>query len=223
MLGCYVKGVKALATSSYAVSDACGYNDGEQLPFKHLVSLSQKLVDNTNLPVSIDAKGMYAESLESLHENALTLFSTGIAGINFEDKKSQTRNYELWNINEQCERIRIVKSAADSAETQIFINARTDLFLKYSDHSVDLVEEALKRAERYSEAGADGIFIPGLAKLDMIKEFTKSSPLPVNIMLNSDNNVTIDWKELGVSRVSYGPQFYFQAKKILSSNMTFRV
>ncbi|PAF17549.1 hypothetical protein CHH58_03490 [Terribacillus saccharophilus] len=217
------KGAKALATSSYAVSDACGYNDGEQLPFELLVCLAQKLVDNTNLPVSIDAEGLYAKSLKSLHQNAQTLFNTGIAGINFEDKKSQTRNYELWDINEQSERIQIVKSAAVSAETQIFINARTDLFFKHNNHSADLVKEALKRAEKYAEAGADGIFIPGLTKLNMIKEFTELSPLPVNIMLDSMNSVTIDWKEIGVSRVSYGPQSYFQAKRILSSNIIFKV
>ncbi|WP_285767416.1 isocitrate lyase/phosphoenolpyruvate mutase family protein [Peribacillus sp. SI8-4] len=218
------KGVKALATSSYAIADAWGYADGEKLPFENLIWFSQQLIHNSNVPVSVDAEGFYADSLETLYNNAQSLFTTGISGINFEDKKNGSDTYELWNVNEQADRIQTLKHVATSLNTHIFVNARTDVFFKEEKHSIDLVKEALHRADVYADAGADGIFIPGLTNIELIEEFSKNSPLPVNIMLNSSTNIeSINWKNVGVSRVSYGPHSYFQAQNILANQLTFRI
>ncbi|MDP1471838.1 isocitrate lyase/phosphoenolpyruvate mutase family protein [Priestia megaterium] len=216
------KGIKALATSSYAIADAWGCADGEKVPFEHLVWFSQQLIHNSNVPVSVDAEGLYADSLETLYSNAQFLFITGISGINFEDKKNRSHTYELWDINEQADRIRTLKHAATSLNTNIFINARTDVFFKEEKHSIALVKEALNRVDAYANAGADGIFIPGLTNIELIEEFSKNSTLPVNIMLNSSTTIkSTNWKSVGVSRVSYGPHSYFQAQNILANHLTF--
>ena len=218
------KGVKALATSSYAIADAWGCADGEKLPFENLVWFSQQLAHNSNVPVSVDVEGLYADSLETLYYNAQSLFTTGISGINFEDKKNRSHTYELWNVNEQADRIQTLKRVATSLNTNIFINARTDVFFKEEKHSFDLVKEALNRAEVYADAGADGIFIPGLTNIELIEEFSKSSPLPVNIMLNSSADIeSINWRNVGVSRVSYGPHSYFKAQNILAKHLKFSI
>ena len=218
------KGIKALATSSNAIADAWGYADGEKLPFENLVRFSQQLVHNASVPVSVDVEGLYADSLEKLSYNAKSLFTTGISGINFEDKKNHCDTYELWNVNEQADRIQTLKHVATSLNTNIFVNARTDVFFKEEKHSIDLVKETLNRAEVYAVAGADGIFIPGLTNIKVIEEFSKNSPLPVNIMLNSSTNiVSINWKNVGVSRVSYGPHSYFNAQNILAKHLTFSI
>jgi len=52
------------------------------------------------------------------------------------------------------------------------------------------VKKALNRAKVY--AGADGLFIPSLINIELLEGFSKSSPLPVNIMLNSSNIKSID-------------------------------
>lgn len=216
------KGAKALATSSYAIADAWGCSDGENLPFENLVWFSQQLVHNSNLPVSVDVEGLYADHLETLYNHAQTLFTTGISGINFEDKKIRSDTYELWSVHEQAERIRTLKDAATSINTNIFVNARTDIFLKEEKHSIELVKEALKRAEAYADSGADGIFIPGLNNIELIRLFSEYSPLPVNVMLNSSTtSERIDWKNVGVSRVSYGPHAYFQAQHVLAKHLRF--
>lgn len=218
------KGAKAIATSSYAVSDAWGYEDGEDSPFTHLVRLSQQLVKNSKVPVSIDAEGLYSNSLKTLYANAQSLFATGISGINFEDKKYDSSWYTLWSIDEQAKRIQTLKQASGDLNIEIFINSRTDLFLREINHSTELVKEAIQRAEAYAAAGADGIFIPGLTQLDLIEEFCKNSPLPVNIMLKpyiyTEN---IEWKNIGVSRLSYGPHFYLHVQDILAKHLTFNV
>lgn len=218
------KGAKALATSSYAVGDAWGCADGEELPFEYLVWFSKQLAANSNVPVSVDAEGLYADSLETLYNNAQSLFRTGISGINFEDKKIRSHTYELWNVDEQAERIKTLKHVTSSLNTDIFVNARTDIFFKEENHSTDLVKEAVDRAEAYADAGADGIFIPGLTNIELIEEFSKKSPLPVNIMLDSSTVAeNMNWKNVGVIRVSYGPHSYFQAQNILAKHLTFSI
>lgn len=218
------KGVKAVATSSYAVADACGYTDGENLPFDQLVWLARQLVHHCHVPVSIDSEGFYADTLEILYQHAQSLFATGISGVNFEDKKHSWHDYKLWNADEQAERIKTLKNAAASLNTNIFINARTDVFFKEEKHSIDLVKEALYRAEVYADAGADGIFIPGIENIELIEEFSARSPLPVNIMINSSSpNERMNWKDISVSRVSYGPYSYFKAQKILADHLMFNL
>jgi len=57
-----------------------------------------------------------------------------------------------------------VRDAAESVGVALFINARTDIFLKLEPaaHNRQALAEALRRAEAYAEAGADGFFVPGL-------------------------------------------------------------
>ena len=43
--------------------------------------------------------------------------------------------------------------------------------------------EAIERARAYAEAGADGLFAPGLANIDLIARLAEWSPLPLNIMV----------------------------------------
>lgn len=70
-----------------------------------------------------------------------------------------------------------------------------------------LVAQALERARAYAEAGADGIFVPGLTDLALIAELTKASPLPVNIMVNQGASIGALAKRK-VARVSFGADPY---------------
>ena len=51
----------------------------------------------------------------------------------------------------------------------LFINARTDAYILNNNR----VAETMKRAQAYKDAGADGIFIPGLVQKEHIHMFTK--------------------------------------------------
>jgi len=89
------------------------------------------------------------------------------------------------------------------------MNARTDVFIQVSQdkHDASLVAKALERAQAYAGAGADGLFVPGLADLALITELTKASPLPVNIMVSQGANISALAKR-GVARVSFGADPY---------------
>lgn len=62
----------------------------------------------------------------------------------------------------------------------------------------------LERAEAYAEAGADGIFVPGLLDLDALNTLCAASPLPVNAMAVAGGPSVTELAQAGVRRVSLG-------------------
>src|SRR5690606_25650477 len=127
--------------------------------------------------------------------------------FNFEDGRLGTT--ELHSIADQAARLRDARAAADATLRGVFINARTDIFLKANanSHSDRMVDHALERAQAYAQAGADGFFVPGLIDPAKIARICKECPLPVNVMASTAMNVR-ELASLGVARVSYGPHPY---------------
>jgi 2-methylisocitrate lyase-like PEP mutase family enzyme len=78
-----------------------------------------------------------------------------------------------------------------------------------------MVVEAIKRARAYAEAGADGIFVPGLVNITLIARLAKESPLPLNIMVSDATPPVQTLAEYGVARVSHGPRSYLMSMKAL--------
>jgi len=74
-----------------------------------------------------------------------------------------------------------------------------------------MLAEALERTRAYADAGANGIFMPGLVRAELIRRAAAESPLPLNIMVDDETPALQTLQELGVGRVSYGPLPYFAA------------
>ncbi|HEY4432142.1 MAG TPA: isocitrate lyase/phosphoenolpyruvate mutase family protein [Paenibacillus sp.] len=211
-------GSKAIATSSFAMADAWGYSDGEQFSFEQLLWFVSRIAAHVSIPLTVDIEGGYAVNEEALANNMEQLFQLDIYGINFEDQKVNHPDDELWAIEAQSQRIRTIQQVASKLQKSVFINARTDLFFKNAIHSLDLVKEALERTYAYAEAGAEGIFIPGLTDRSLIEHFVQKSPLPVNVMVMDGMISNAELQELGVKRISYGPYSYFQAQHQLQDH-----
>ncbi len=81
----------------------------------------------------------------------------------------------------------------------------------------EAINEAIQRAVAYAEAGASGLFIPGLADLDQIRTVCEQSPLPVNVMMLPGMPTPKQLVEVGVARISYGPAPYLQMMKGLEA------
>ena len=75
--------------------------------------------------------------------------------------------------------------------------------------------EAIQRARAYAEAGADGLFAPGLADLALIARLAQASPLPLNIMVGDPVLPKLSLAKCGVARISHGPRPYLVAMKAL--------
>ncbi|CAN5568443.1 isocitrate lyase/phosphoenolpyruvate mutase family protein [soil metagenome] len=201
-------GAKAIATGSWSVAAAQGYADGQKLPLDLALANLKRIVASVDLPVTIDLEGGYGDSANELQESVTRAIQAGAVGINFEDQI--VGGTALYSMEGQRARIEAIREAAEQATIPLFINARTDIFLKAdpASHSEEHLEEAARRATTYAEAGASGFFAPGLRNAKYIEKLCESSVLPVNIMVMPDVPSAKQLAELGVARISYGPGPY---------------
>jgi 2-methylisocitrate lyase-like PEP mutase family enzyme len=208
-------GAKVIATGSWAVAAAHGYEDGEALPFDLVLANLKRIIANVCVPVTIDIEGGYGITPQAIQENITKVIEAGVAGINFEDQIIGSE--KLYPVIEQCERIRAIKEIAEQTQVPIFINARTDIFFKQdsTQHNEKMLEEALHRAFAYAEAGANGFFVPGLQDAKLIEKLCEHSPIPINIMVLKEISSSKKFAELGVARISYGPYAYCHAMEAI--------
>lgn len=201
-------GVKAVATGSYAVASANGFDDGESVPLELVLGNLRRIVGVVDLPVSLDFEGGYAREPQALAENIKKVITAGAIGINFEDRVVAREG--LYSVTEQADRISAIRQAADELSIPLFINARTDVFLSRdtSTHDKDHLNEAIERAHAYAAAGANGFFAPALIDPDFIGRLCTASPLPVNILVWPGAPSSRQLADLGVARISYGGGSY---------------
>jgi 2-methylisocitrate lyase-like PEP mutase family enzyme len=199
-------GYKAVATASASIALANGYQDGEKIPFEDLLLILQKIVKSVNIPVTADVESGYAKNNLELKENIKKLIGTGIAGINLEDSKHDEQ--KLSTKEEQCERINLIRKTASQMGSSLFINARTDVFIKEKNFSnEEKVVEAIDRGKSYKDAGADCFYPILLKEKESIVIIMNEVSLPVNILMVPGIPDFSSLKEIGLARISLGPGF----------------
>ena len=208
-------GARAIATGSWSVAAAQGYEDGQELPLEAALNNLARIVASVSLPVTIDLEAGYGEPPEIVAETVSRAIAAGAIGCNLEDQVIGGEG--LYAPAEQTRRLRAARDAAERAGVPIYINARTDVFLKARGecHDASLVDAALERARAYADAGASGLFAPGLADEELMARLCAESPLPVNIMVMANTPSAGRMAELGVSRISHGPGPYRLAMRAL--------
>ena len=174
-------GPKAIATSSWAVAEAQGYRDDEAIPITLVEQIIARIVSTIDAPVSVDFEGGYSDDNGALAENVAHLLELGIIGINFEDRVVQGAG--LYPIDQHARRIAAIREVAEVKGVDLFINARTDLFLGLQGDPANSIDDALDRAKAYAAAGASGFFIPGLRDDALIGRICDGVALPVNVMV----------------------------------------
>ncbi|HEY2865848.1 MAG TPA: isocitrate lyase/phosphoenolpyruvate mutase family protein, partial [Pyrinomonadaceae bacterium] len=201
-------GAKAIATGSYAVAITNGYEDGENVPLDLVIENLRRIVNNVDLPVSLDFEGGYAVATDELRKNIERVIDAGAVGINFEDRVVDGDG--LYSIDDQCERIRAIRDAADEKGNPFYINARSDVVLPLpaAEHTGSHLDELIEREQAYAEAGASGFFAPGLVNPEFIGNLCEASPLPVNILVVPNVPSSKELAALGVARISYGGRSY---------------
>ena len=195
-------GALALATGSHGLAEAQGFPDGEGIPFNLFLDTVRRIVAAVDIPVSADFEGGFAADPAHLVEHARLLAEAGAIGCNFEDQVIGGEG--LHPIAEQARRVAAV------VESGLWVNARTDLFLKRliageNPNDRSLVGEAIERALAYAQAGAHSFFVPGVSDLDLVAEICAASPLPVNV-IKGDTMDLAATAQAGVARISWGPR-----------------
>jgi len=194
-------GYQAIATSSAAVANMLGYPDGEAIPFDEMAYVVKRIAACTTLPLSADLEAGYSRDDKQVVAHIKTLLALGVVGINLEDSIVSENGRTLEDATRFAERLKTIKTKLAENDQNIFINARTDVFIL--GHP-DGVTEAKRRATLYEQAGADGIFIPFCLKANDIAAIVKSTTLPVNVLANADLPDLKTLGQLGVRRVSLG-------------------
>lgn len=149
-------GFKALYVTGYGtVASHLGLPDAGLATYSDMLERVERIADMAKTPVIADADTGYGGLLNVRHtvrgyENA------GVTGIQLEDQEfpkkcGHTPNRKVIPIEDMIMKIKVACDSRASEETLII--ARTD-----SRTSLGL-DEALRRAEAYSEAGADVIFV----------------------------------------------------------------
>lgn len=192
----------AVATSSAAVANSLGYEDGETMPFEEYLLMVRRIVATVQIPVSVDIEMGYANTNDAIYANIRELVELGVAGINIEDSTIQPTGRVLKDANDFAQTIAFLKNKLIEDQLGLFINARCDTYLL---NVANKQSESVKRVQLYETAGADGIFLPCISEVADITEAVNSTTLPVNVMCIPGLPDFDTLQTLGVKRVSMGP------------------
>ena len=189
-------GARALATSSAAVAWAHGYPDGDALPREALLATVRAIARVATVPLSIDAEGGYASDPDRVAELVLAIADAGAVGINLEDGRASP---ELL-----VAKIARIKDACARRGVDVFVNARIDVYLQALVPEAARVEETIARARRDADAGADGVFVPGVTAAAELRALAAEIPRPLNVLARPALPAAAELAALGVRRLSWG-------------------
>jgi 2-methylisocitrate lyase-like PEP mutase family enzyme len=185
-------GARAVATTSAGVAWSNGYPDGDRLPVPLLVGAVERIARVVRVPLTVDCEGGYAADPAAVAETIAAVVDAGAAGVNLEDGFDPADVLAA-----KVERIR-------ARGTDVFVNARTDVYLKGLVEPARRVEETLRRAAVYRAAGADGLFVPGVVDRGEIRAIASGAGLPVNVLVRAGLPHAAELAALGVRRLSAG-------------------
>jgi len=197
-------GAQAIATTSAGMAWSLGYPDGEQMPVQELLAACARICRATAAPVSVDIERGYGRDAQDTGNVVDALIQLGVVGINIEDG-TDPATQRLAHPSVLCARIACARTVARQHDLRFFINARIDTYCTKDVNAAARLEETRTRALAYIDAGADGIFVPGLADLDEIATLARSLPVPLNIYAGYPGApAALALGELGVRRISLG-------------------
>ena len=208
-------GFRALQVSGFGLSATyLGLPDMAFIGFSDVVHFTKNIVDAVKVPVMADADTGYGNSINAMYVTR-EFIKAGAAGMNIEDQVFPKRcghleGKQIIPMEEMVLKIRACKAVKDEIDPDFVLNARTDAI------AVTGIEEAIRRANAYAEAGADLIFVEAPRSVEQIEQAVREIRAPVSINLMDAVSggktplVSIDrLREIGVGRVSIpvGPLF----------------
>jgi 2-methylisocitrate lyase-like PEP mutase family enzyme len=188
-------GASAVATTSAGVAWSCGWPDGDRLPADEMLAAVRRIVRVIDVPLTVDAEEGCSDDPAEVAAFIAALVDAGVAGINIEDG---TKPPELL-----AAKLRAIRAVL--GDRDLYINARTDIFLRGMAAGDAAVEEVLRRAALYREAGADGLFVPGIKAINEVRRVAAgAAPMPLNVMLVPGLPSREALYEAGARRLSAG-------------------
>jgi 2-methylisocitrate lyase-like PEP mutase family enzyme len=159
----------------------------------------REIVDAVDMPVNGDLEAGYGDGPEAVADTIRLALDAGLAGGNIEDHAGGA----LYDVGLGVERIAAAREAIDGAGSAFVLTARTDGLLLREPTAL---ADAIERANRYRQAGADCLYVPGVNDLDTIATLCREIDAPVNVVmgLGSSTLTVADLRAAGVARISLG-------------------
>jgi 2-methylisocitrate lyase-like PEP mutase family enzyme len=195
-------GFAALATTSAGIAFSLGKGDhtlpdgAPAVSREQMFERVQQITEATGLPVNGDLEDGYGARPEQVAETIGLARTAGLAGGNIEDYDGHT----LYDEELSVERI---IAAREAAGPDFVLTARTDGQLLATPTSL---ADSIERANRYREAGADCLYVPGVNDLETITTLVKEIDGPLNVVLGLGTSrlTTGELLAAGVTRISLG-------------------
>jgi 2-methylisocitrate lyase-like PEP mutase family enzyme len=197
------EGFPAVATTSAGIAASMGYADGERIPRDEMLAVVARIVKSVTIPVTVDLEAGYATTPEEMRDTTQQLLLTGAVGMNLEDGLREG-GMPLVQTSHHAEKIKVVREVCHVSGIDLVINARTDIFLKCVGDGTNRLAHAIHRGNAYLRAGADCIFVPGVADPETIFELTQQINGPVNVLAVMGTPCIKELQRLGVARVTFG-------------------
>ena len=150
-------GFRGIWASGLSVSAALGVRDNNEASSTQVLDVLEFMADATSIPILVDGDTGYG-NFNNLRRMVGKLCQRGVAGICIEDKLFPKTNsfigegQPLADIGEFCGKIKAGKDS--QTDPDFCLVARTEALIAGWG-----LDEALRRAEAYHEAGADALLI----------------------------------------------------------------
>lgn len=204
----HAAGFSVLATTSAGVAFAQGRPDNgfcapeQRIQRDAMLAQVAAIVEAVPVPVNADLESGYGDTADAVADTVKATIACGAVGVNIEDYSGDEKA-PLFDIALALERISAARQAIASSAMPIVLTARCDAVNIGLENGLS---EAIDRVNRFYEAGADCLFVPGVSTWGDISLLVKEVAAPINIVMglsSSDLNLE-QLKDLGVRRVSVG-------------------
>jgi len=196
-------GFPALSTTSGGIALALGRPDYEgRLGRQEMMERIARIANSVEVPVNADLENGYGPTPEDVAETIRQAATAGVVGGNIEDYSADPRA-PLFEIEHAVARIRAAREAADQTGIPFTLTARTDVYVTGQEKPMS---EAVRRAKRYREAGADCIFVAGVTDKSTIAALVREIPAPlcVGVGYAGKSLTARELATMGVKRISIG-------------------
>src|SRR5262250_1789703 len=176
--GCYnALSARILAQVGFPALYMTGY--GTSLSLLEMPLNARYIAGAVTVPVIADADNGYGNAINVIR-TVREYVATGIAGVHIEDQAIPKRcghvaGRQVIPLDEAVGKYRAAARARDEADPDFVLIARTDA---RGAHGGSL-DEAIRRANAYLEAGADMAFVEGPTSLDEVRRICKEVHGPV--------------------------------------------
>lgn len=201
-------GFEAIQVSGFGVAGSLlGQPDVGLVDMKEVLDHTWHIARAVRIPVMADIDTGGGNAINAA-ETTERLISMGVAGVNMEDQVFPKRcghmeGKQVIPAEEMAGKVRAMADVRKGLGSDLVINARTDAYAVYG------LDEAIRRANLYLDAGADMAFIDGIGTLADIERAAREirGLLSVNLMdavtgVKTELIPIRDLARIGVARVS---------------------